>query len=59
MGAQLRNRTLIGLSFSICSQGERLTGAFNFFFRPLSEGRILKKIVYNTILDRNVNQPNS
>jgi hypothetical protein len=56
-GAQLRNRTLIGLSFSICSQGERLTGAFNFLFRPLSEGRILKKMVHSTIRNRNVNRP--
>jgi hypothetical protein len=30
-GAQLLNRALIGFSFSICSQGERLTGAFNLF----------------------------
>jgi hypothetical protein len=56
-GAQLLNRALIGFSFSICSQGERLTGAFNRFYCPLSEGRILKKIVYNTIGNRNVNQP--
>jgi hypothetical protein len=30
MGNKLRNHTLVGLSYSICSQGDRLTGAFNY-----------------------------
>ena len=30
----------------ICSQGERLTVAFNHFQCPLSEGRILMKMIY-------------
>jgi len=37
------NHTLVGLSYSICSQGDRLTGAFNYYY-PLPEGPILKKI---------------
>ena len=36
------NHTLVGLSYSICSQGDRLTGAFNYDY-PLPEGPILKK----------------
>jgi hypothetical protein len=44
MEDKLRNHTLVGLSYSICSQGDRLTGAFNYY-HPLPEGPILKKIV--------------
>ena len=44
MEDKLRNHTLVGLSYSICSQGDRLTGAFNYYY-PLPEGPILKKIV--------------
>jgi hypothetical protein len=44
-----------GCPFSICSQGET-DGAFNFFGCPLSEGRILKKMHYNSIAAHNVNQ---
>jgi hypothetical protein len=43
MEDKLRNHTLVGLSYSICSQGDRLTGAFNYYY-PLPEGPILKKI---------------
>jgi hypothetical protein len=43
MGNKLRSHTLVGLSYSICSQGDRLTGAFNYYY-PLPEGPILKKI---------------
>ena len=46
MGNKLRNHTLVGLSYSICSQGDRLTGAFNYYY-PLPEGPILKKISYS------------
>ena len=42
MEDKLRNHTLVGLSYSICSQGDRLTGAFNYDY-PLPEGPILKK----------------
>lgn len=44
MEDKLRNHTLVGLSYSICSQGDRLTGAFNYYY-PLPEGPILKKII--------------
>jgi hypothetical protein len=44
MGAE--HEMLVGFTFRICSQGERLTLAFNFFLRPLSEGRILTKMIY-------------
>ena len=44
------NHTLVGLSYSICSQGDRLTGAFNYFY-PLPEGPILKKITYTNDSD--------
>ena len=44
MEDKLRNHTLVGLSYSICSQGDRLTGAFNYYY-PLPEGPILKKIM--------------
>ena len=43
MEDKLRNHTLVGFSYSICSQGDRLTGAFNYY-HPLPEGPILKKI---------------
>ena len=43
MEDKLRNHNLVGLSYSICSQGDRLTGAFNYYY-PLPEGPILKKI---------------
>jgi hypothetical protein len=42
MEDKLRNHTLVGLSYSICSQGDRLKGAFNYYY-PLTEGPILKK----------------
>ena len=44
MEDKLRNHTLVGFSYSICSQGDRLTGAFNYYY-PLPEGPILKKIL--------------
>ena len=44
------NHTLVGLSYSICSQGDRLTGAFNYYY-PLPEGPILKKIAYTNDSD--------
>ena len=44
MEDKLRNHTLVGLSYSICSQGDRLTGAFNYYY-PLPEGPLLKKII--------------
>ena len=44
MEDKLRNHTLVGLSYSICSQGDRLTGAFNYYY-PLPEGPILKKMI--------------
>ena len=52
----LRNELLTGaeheklsdLPLGICSQGERLTGAFNLYLRPLSEGRLLMKMIYLT-----------
>jgi hypothetical protein len=46
MEDKLRNHTLVGFSYSICSQGDRLTGAFNYYY-PLPEGPILKKMNYD------------
>ena len=46
MEDKLRNHTLIGFSYSICSQGDRLTGAFISYY-PLPEGPILKKMIDN------------
>jgi hypothetical protein len=44
MEDKLRNHTLVGFSYSICSQGDRLTGAFNYYY-PLPEGPKLKKTI--------------
>lgn len=35
---------LVGISFRFIVRKERLTGAFNLCYRPLPEGRLLKKI---------------
>ena len=55
MGNKLLTTPLVGLSYSICSQGDRLTGAFNYYY-PLPEGPILKKIVYTNDSDSKCQQ---
>ena len=50
MGNELLTTLWSDCPIVICSQGDRLTGAFNFYY-PLPEGPILKKITYTNDSD--------